>query len=236
MEQIMQTHEEIIELTILMPCLNEEKNIADAIHAAKFFLESNHINGEILIVDNGCSDQSPNIARSLGVRVITEANRGYGNAVRYGIKNAKGTYTILGDCDTTYDFKNLSPFLDALYAGYSLVVGNRFAGGINQGSMPLTHQYIGVPFLSWLGRKRYKVNLQDFHCGLRGFHTTQARNLNLKSEGMEFATELIARFASSNLPIAEVPTILSVSKHPRHSHLHTIRDGLRHLMYIIHNS
>lgn len=232
----MQTQEEIIELTILMPCLNEEQNIADAIKAAKHFLEVNHITGEILIVDNGCTDQSSDIAHALGARIITEANKGYGSAVRYGIKNAKGTYTILGDCDTTYDFENLSPFLDALHNGYSLVVGNRFAGGIEHGAMPFTHRYLGIPFLSWLGRKRYKVELKDFHCGLRGFHTAQARNLKLKSEGMEFATELIARFASSNLPIAEVPTTLSVSKYPRHSHLHTIRDGFRHLMYIIHDS
>lgn len=231
----MQTQKEIIELTILMPCLNEEKNIADAIHAAQKFLESNHIIGEILIVDNGCTDQSPAIAHSLNVRVIQEPNRGYGNAVRCGIKNAKGTYTILSDCDTTYNLENLSSFLDKLHMGYVLVVGNRFAGGIAHSAMPFTHRYLGIPFLSWLGRKRYKVDLTDFHCGLRGFNSKEAKKLNLKSEGMEFATELIACFANTSLPIAEVPTTLSVSKHPRHSHLRTIRDGFRHLIYIIRN-
>lgn len=229
----METQKEIIELTILMPCLNEEDNIAESIHAAKNFLQTNHIVGEVLIVDNGCTDHSADIARSLGAHVVLEPKKGYGNAVRYGIANAKGIYTILGDCDSTYDFENLSPFLEALRNDCGLVVGNRFAGGIEQGAMPFSHRYIGIPFLSWLGRMRYKVQLTDFHCGLRGFHSAQARNLNLKSEGMEFATELIASFANSSLPIVEVPTTLSVSKHPRHSHLHTVRDGLRHLMYII---
>jgi len=229
----MQKNKEIIELTILMPCLNEEMNVADSIHAAQKFITTNQIIGEILLVDNGSSDQSATIAQNLGACVISEMNKGYGNAVRCGIQNARGRYTILGDCDTTYDFENLSPFLDALRNGNSLVVGNRFAGGIAKDAMPFSHRYIGVPFLSWLGRKHYKVNLHDFHCGLRGFHTLQAKKLNLKSEGMEFATELIARFADSNLPIVEVPTTLSVSKYPRRSHLCTIRDGFRHLMYIL---
>lgn len=229
----MQKKEEIIELTILMPCLNEEANVADAIRAAQSFITSNQIIGEVLLVDNGSSDQSPAIAQALGARVVTEINKGYGNAVRCGIQNAQGIYTILGDCDTTYNFESLAPFLTALRNGDSLVVGNRFDGGIEKGAMPFSHRYIGIPFLSWLGKKRYKVELRDFHCGLRGFRTSQARNLNLKSEGMEFATELIAKFADSNLPIVEVPTTLSVSKHPRHSHLRTIRDGFRHLIYIL---
>ncbi len=229
----MQKQEEIIELTILMPCLNEEKNIAYAIRAAQTFLANHQINGELLVVDNHSSDQSAIIAQSLGARVVIESNKGYGNAVRCGIQNALGVYTILGDCDTTYDFENLSLLLDALRNGNSLVVGNRFAGGIEKGAMPFLHRYIGIPLLSWIGRKCYKINIQDFHCGLRGFHTLQAKNLNLKCEGMEFATEIIARFADSNLPIVEVPTTLSVSQHPRRSHLRTIRDGLRHLIYIL---
>jgi len=224
---------ENIELTILMPCLNEEENIADAIHAARNFLETNHVLGEILIIDNGCTDRSPAIARSLNARVIIEPNPGYGNAVRCGIKNASGTYTILSDCDTTYNLQDLTLILDELRKGYSLVIGNRFAGGIEKGAMPFSHRYLGVPFLSWLGRKCYNVDVTDFHCGLRGFYSSQAQKLNLKSEGMEFATELIACFAKASLPIAEVPATLSVSKHPRHSHLHTIRDGFRHLIYMM---
>ncbi len=229
----MQKNKEIVELTILMPCLNEEKNIAGAIRAAQTFLKENLITGEILIVDNNSSDQSSTIARSLGARVVTEINKGYGNAVRCGIHNALGVYTILGDCDTTYNFENLSPFLDALQNGNSLVIGNRFAGGIEKGAMPFLHRYVGIPFLSWLGRKRYRIDIRDFHCGLRGFRTSHAKKLNLKSEGMEFATEIIARFADSNLPIIEVPTTLSVSQHPRRSHLRTIRDGFRHLIFIL---
>lgn len=229
----MQVQKESIELTILMPCLNEENNIADTIRAAKTFLKQTDITGEILVVDNGSTDCSVSIARKLGARVVIEPKTGYGNALRLGINEANGTYTIIGDCDTTYNFTKLLPFLNALQDDASLVVGNRFAGGIEKGAMPFLHRYVGIPFLSWLGRKRYSVTLGDFHCGLRGFHTEQAKMLHLKSEGMEFATELIARFAESNLPIAEVPTTLSVSKHPRRSHLRTIRDGFRHLIYII---
>lgn len=229
----METQKEMIELTILMPCLNEESNIADSIRAAKTFLEEEKVVGEILIVNNGSVDQSVNIANSLNARIITEEKRGYGNAIRCGIQHAYGTYIIMGDCDSTYNFKHLSPFLDTLRKTNCLVVGNRFAGGIEQGAMPFSHRYIGIPFLSWLGRQRYHVMLKDFHCGLRGFHTAQAKKLNLKSEGMEFATEIIAQFASYNLPIVEVPTTLSISKFPRHSHLHTIRDGFRHLAYIL---
>ncbi len=226
---------EKIELTILMPCLNEEKNLADSIYAARNFLETYNVMGEILIIDNGSIDQSRTIATSLQARVLIEENIGYGNAIRHGIKNASGTYIILGDCDTTYNFEQLLPFLEELRNGCGLVVGNRFAGGIEKGAMPFSHRYIGVPLLSWLGRIRYKVSLHDFHCGLRGFHTLVANQLDLKSEGMEFATELIARFASTNLPIVEVPTTLYVSKYPRQSHLHTIRDGIRHLRYILCN-
>lgn len=232
----MEDQKEKIELTILMPCLNEEANIACAIESARKFLNKNQLNGEILVIDNQSTDNSVKIAKSLNVRVITETNRGYGNAVKCGIQHANGIYTILSDCDTTYNLEDLLPFLNALRNGASLVVGNRFAGGIEKGAMPFSHRYIGVPFLSWLGRKRYHVTLQDFHCGLRGFHTLQAQNLKLKSEGMEFATELIAKFSTSHLPIVEVPIALSVSKYPRRSHLHTIRDGLRHLLYIMSKS
>lgn len=224
--------EEKIELTILMPCLNEETNIALSIDAAKSFLSSNNILGEILICDNGSTDSSADIAKSLGARVVFEEKPGYGQAIRKGICEAKGTYIIMGDCDTTYDFTNLMPFLTNLRNGVDMVIGNRFAGGIEKGAMPFSHKYIGVPLLSFLGRIRYKVPIKDFHCGLRGFRRDIVKDLTFTSTGMEFSTELIGRFKKAGGTMIEVPTTLSVSKAPRKPHLKSIRDGIRHLIFM----
>lgn len=224
-----------LELTILMPCLNEEANIADSINGAMSFLTANNISGEILISDNGSTDNSVKIASDLGARVISEPTKGYGNALRRGISAALGTYIIMGDCDTTYNFTNLMPFLSELRNGADFVIGNRYAGGIEKGAMPFSHQYLGVPFLSFMGRIKYKTNIRDFHCGLRGFKKDYALNLNLTSTGMEFATEIIAKFTKSKAIIKEVPTTLSKSKSPRKPHLRTLRDGFRHLLYILKN-
>lgn len=230
-----QDNQKTPELTILMPCLNEEANLEHAIGAAQNFLEENHVTGEILIADNGSTDHSVDIALRLNARVIHVPERGYGNALRSGIQNAQGRYIIMGDCDATYDFRHLMPFLTRLREGTDFVIGNRFAGGIAPGAMPASHRYLGVPFLSWLGRIRYHVDIRDFHCGLRGFRTELAQKLPLRTGGMEFATEIIACFAASNASIAEVPVTLSVSTSPRSSHLHSIRDGLRHLRFILLN-
>ncbi len=223
---------DIIELTILMPCLNEEVNISASISDAIYFLETNNINGEILIVDNGSQDMSAKIARELGARVIIEEKKGYGNALRAGIKVAKGKYIIMGDCDTTYDFKNLMPFLNLLRNGSDFVIGNRFAGGIEKGAMPFSHK-LGVPFLSFLGRLKYKTTIRDFHCGLRGFNTSIAQSLPFTTTGMEFATEIIALFIQSGASLQQVPTTLSKSNAPRTPHIRTIRDGFRHLMFML---
>ncbi len=227
-----QNSPEAPELTILMPCLNEEANLPDAIRSDRKFLTDNQVLGEILIVDNGSTDRSAEIARSLDARVISVPERGYGNALRAGIRQAQGIYTIMGDCDTTYDFEHLLPFLAELRSGTRFVIGDRFAGGIAPGAMPFSHRYIGVPILSFIGRIRYHLDIRDFHCGLRGFHTAVAQQLPLHTSGMEFATELIACFAAHGASIVQVPTTLSVSSHPRKSHLHSIRDGLRHLRFM----
>ncbi len=223
---------EIIELTILMPCLNESANIAFSVTEAQSFLTSHNISGEILVVDNGSRDCSAKIARSHGARVVTEPKSGYGNAIRCGIQHAHGKYIIMGDCDSTYRFDNLMPFLSKLREGYAFVIGNRFSGNIEKGAMPFSHRYIGVPFLSWLGRKKYKVPITDFHCGLRGFDATLAKKMMFKTTGMEFATEIIALYSKENASIAQVPVDLRVSQAKRKPHLHTIRDGLRHIKYI----
>lgn len=223
------------ELTILMPCLNESANIGYAIRAAKRFLKDYHVNGEILVVDNMSKDNSVKIARKSGARVIREKMPGYGIALRHGIRSAKGKYIIMGDCDSTYDFYNLMPFLRRLRQGVPLVMGNRFAGGIKKGAMPFLHQYVGVPFLSWLGRARYKVDVYDFHCGLRGFNAKIAKEMKFTTTGMEFATEIIANFAKRGYKISQVPTTLSVSKKPRKPHIKAIRDGFRHVKYMMTN-
>ncbi len=224
---------EKIELTILMPCLNEEANIERSIQAAKSFLENYKVSGEILISDNGSTDQSVALAKALGARVVHETTPGYGSALRKGIAEAKGKYIIMGDCDTTYDFTNLMPFLTELRAGADMVMGNRFAGGIEKGAMPFSHRYIGVPVLSLLGRIRYRVKIRDFHCGLRGFKRSFATSLDFTSTGMEFATEIIGRFAAAGALIKEVPTTLSVSSAPRKPHLRAIRDGIRHISFML---
>lgn len=234
-ENTQKTNKEKIELTILMPCLNESSNIGYSLRAATDFLLNNNISGEIIVVDNDSSDNSADIASSFGARVITESHKGYGKALRTGIKHAAGTYTIMGDCDSTYDFRQLMPFLIKLRSGCDLVVGNRFSGNIESGAMPFLHRYLGIPFLSFLGRKKYHVEIHDFHCGIRGFKTKAAQKLPLKCNGMEFATEIIACFAKTNARIAEVPATLSVSRSPRNSHLRSIQDGARHLVYMLKN-
>ncbi len=224
--------EEEIELTILMPCLNEEGNIENSIIASKNFLTKHKIKGEILVADNGSTDNSVLLAQKLGARVVHEYRPGYGLALRKGIKEARGTYIIMGDCDTTYDFTSLMPFLKHLRDGVDLIIGNRYAGGISKGAMPFSHRYIGVPILSFIGRIRYGVLVKDFHCGLRGFNRAFASNIRFTSTGMEFATEIIARFAKNGATIKEVPTTLSVSQAPRKPHLKAVRDGLRHLLFM----
>ena len=221
-----------MELTILMPCLNEAKTIGLSINEAKRFLTENNIDGEILVADNMSADNSAEIAEKCGARVIKVREKGYGNALIGGIKAAKGKFIIMGDCDMSYDFYNLGLFMEKLREGYALVMGNRFKGGIEKGAMPFLHK-LGVPFLSFLGRVRYKVNVGDFHCGLRGFDREKALTLGLSSDGMEFATEIIARFALGGYKIAEIPTVLRKDKRDGKSHLRSIPDGLRHLKLML---
>lgn len=221
------------ELTILMPCLDEIEGIADSISEAKKFIARSGVNAEILIADNGSTDGSDKVAKELGARVIYIQKRGYGAALIEGIKEANGRYIIMGDSDGTYDFLNLEPYLEKLRSGYSLVVGNRFKGGISRGAMPFSHRYIGVPMLSLLARIRYKAAIGDFHCGLRGFDREKALAFGLSSCGMEFATELIGAFAKAGEPICEIPAILRPDKRKGKPKLRTFRDGFRHLRFII---
>lgn len=232
-----------VDLTILMPCLNEEENIAYCINEAKSYLSSvlirfGHI-GEILIVDNNSTDRSSYIAKECGARVVAETRPGYGRALRTGLRRARGSVIILGDCDSTYDFGNLdSIYLPLAENRADLVIGNRLGmneGGIptmEPGAMSLSHK-IGVPFLSWCGRVKFGVRVTDFHCGIRGIRKDAVRKCCYRTTGMEFATEMIAEAKKRGLRMEETEVALRVSKVERKEKLRTVRDGFRHLWYII---
>jgi hypothetical protein len=225
------THE--LELTIVMPCLNEAETLAICIHKARKFLTDSKISGEVLIADNGSTDGSQDIAVAQGARVVPIPLRGYGAALIGGINAAKGRFVIMGDADDSYDFSALQPFVERLRAGADLVMGNRFKGGIAPSAMPFLHKYLGNPVLSRLGQLFFDIKVGDFHCGLRGFNRDRILELNLRTTGMEFASEMVVRSAQSRLRIDEVPTTLSPDGRSRPPHLRTWRDGWRHLSFLL---
>ena len=222
-----------LELSIVMPCLNEAATIGACIAAARSFLARRSIVGEVVVADNGSRDGSQAIARSRGARVVEIAERGYGSALMGGIAAARGTYVIIGDSDGSYDFAALDGFLDELRRGSKLVMGNRFAGGIAQGAMPALHRYLGNPVLSALGRVFFGSPCRDFHCGLRGFDREAILSLDLQSPGMEFASEMVVKATIAGFSVAEVPTALAPDGRGRKSHLRTWRDGWRHLRFML---
>ncbi|MEO0788916.1 MAG: glycosyltransferase family 2 protein [Bacteroidota bacterium] len=222
-----------LELTVLMPCLNEELTLATCIRKAKGFMDKEQVNGEVLIADNGSTDQSVSIAKAEGARVVHVEEKGYGSALRGGIANARGTYVIMGDADDSYDFSSLMPFVKELRNGGELVMGNRFKGGIEKGAMPFLHRYLGNPVLSLIGRLFFNIPIGDFHCGLRGFHRERMLQINPQTSGMEFASEMVVKSSLSGLDIREVPTTLSPDGRDRPPHLNTWRDGWRHLKFLL---
>ena len=222
-----------MELTILMPCLNEALTLATCINKAKTFLETNNIDGEILIADNGSTDGSQNIAKELGARVVNIQEKGYGAALIGGCNNALGKYVIMGDSDDSYDFSNLMPFVEKLREGYDLVMGNRFKSGIEKGAMPPLHRYLGNPVLSFIGRVLYHSNIKDFHCGLRGYNKDSIQKLNLHTTGMEYASEMVVQATLHKLKICEVPTTLKKDGRDRPPHLRSWSDGWRHLTFLL---
>jgi len=221
------------ELTILMPCLNEAETIAMCVRKAKHYLESRGIAGEIVVADNGSGDGSQAIAFSLGARVVTVQQRGYGAALIEGIAAARGEFVIMGDADDSYDFSALDPFVEKLRQGSDLVMGNRFVGGIEPGAMPFLHKYLGNPVLSGLGRLFFHAPVGDFHCGLRGFRRDAIIDLGLCTTGMEFASEMVVKATLQGLRIAEAPTTLSLDGRSREPHLRSWRDGWRHLRFLL---
>lgn len=222
-----------IELSIVIPCLNEARTIASCIAKAKSFLASNDVVGEIVVADNCSTDGSPDIASQSGARVVLVPEKGYGAALAGGIAAARGAYVIMGDADESYDFTALDLLLEKLREGYELVMGNRFKGGIKPGAMPFLNKYLGNPVLSALGRLFFKIPVRDFHCGLRGFSREAIMRLNLRTIGMEYASEMIVSAALHGLRITEVPVTLWPDGRGHSSHLAPWRDGWRHLRFLL---
>ncbi len=222
-----------LELTILMPCLNEAETVETCVAKARAYLERSGIAGEVLVADNGSTDGSVGIAERAGARVVHEKRKGYGSALRAGIAAARGKFLIMGDCDDSYDFTALDPFVGALRSGADLVMGNRFKGGIAPQAMPPLHRYLGNPVLSGIGRLFFRSPIGDFHCGLRGMRTEAIRGLGLATDGMEFASEMVVRATVDKLRIAEVPATLSPDGRSKPPHLRSFRDGWRHLRFLL---
>lgn len=216
-----------------MPCLNEAETLPICINKANYFIERNHINAEIIVADNGSTDGSVNIARNLGAKVVEVNTKGYGAALRGGISAAKGVYVVIGDADDSYDFSDLVLFINKLREGYDLVMGNRFKGGIAPGAMPPLHKYLGNPVLSFIGKLFFRSPVNDFHCGLRGFNRNSILSLDLRTSGMEFASEMVVKATLHDLRITEVPTTLSPDGRSRPPHLRSWRDGWRHLRFLL---
>lgn len=227
------TSTDTIELTILMPCLNEAETLAVCIDKAQGYLKRSGVVGEVLIADNGSTDGSQQIARDHGARVVDIAEKGYGSALMGGIEAAHGTYVIMGDADDSYDFSSLDGFVERLRAGDELVMGNRFRGGIEPGAMPPLHKYLGNPVLSWIGRVLFRSPIKDFHCGLRGFRRQSMLDLHLQTTGMEFASEVVVKSTLGGLRVSEVPTTLKKDGRSRPPHLRSWRDGWRHLRFLL---
>ena len=222
-----------MELTILMPCLNEALTVSTCVQKAKAYLHKRGISGEVVVADNGSTDGSQNIAVAAGARLVQVEAKGYGAALIGGIKAAHGRYVIMADADDSYDFTNLDGFIDSLRRGFKLVVGNRFTGMIMPGAMPFLNRYLGNPALSFIGRWLFASPVGDFHCGIRGFERDALLSLNLQASGMEFASEMVVKASLANLSIAEVPTTLHPDGRGRPPHLRPWRDGWRHLRFML---
>lgn len=220
-------------VTIVMPCLNEAETLRTCVQKAQQYFIHHDIRGEIVISDNGSTDGSQEIATQMGARLIKVHEKGYGNALRAGISSAEGQYIIMGDADDSYDFSDLSVFIDKLDEGYDLVMGNRFKGGIKDGAMPPLHRYLGNPVLTWIGRLFFSSPCRDFHCGLRGFRKEAIKSLDLRTTGMEFASEMVVKASLYKMKIAEVPIVLYPDGRSRPPHLRSWRDGWRHLRFLL---
>lgn len=224
---------EKLELSIVLPCLNEERTVGACITQARTFLRAHRIKGEVIVADNGSEDRSVKIAKQKKAVVVHVSEKGYGSALRAGFEAAKGKYVIMADADLSYDLVHLMPFIEKLREGYDLVMGNRFEGGIKKGAMPWHHKYIGNPILSFIGQAFFKTPAKDFHCGLRGFTRKAIQRMNLQTTGMELASEIVIKASILGMKVCEVPTTLAPDGRDRPPHLRSFRDGWRHLRFLL---
>lgn len=216
-----------------MPCLNEAATLATCIRKAQAAIAKDRLSAEIIVADNGSTDASPTIALALGARLVKAEQRGYGAALQAGIAAARGPFIVMGDADDSYDFSTIGQFVKELRAGTDLVIGNRFRGGIEKGAMPWSHRFIGNPVLTTIGRVLFRVRVGDFHCGLRGFRKDAYERMDLRTTGMEFASEMVIKAGLKRMRIVEVPTVLHQDGRDRSPHLRTWRDGWRHLRFML---
>ncbi len=222
-----------LELSVVMPCLNEVETLATCVHKAQRAIDKLGLAAEIIVADNGSSDGSQMVARELGVRVVDIPRKGYGSALIGGIDAARGRFVIMGDADDSYDFGAIGLLLDRLREGYDLVMGNRFAGGIHEGAMVWSHRWVGNPALTFISRMFFRTPVGDMHCGLRGFRKDAYEKLRLRATGMEFASEMVIKASLRRMKITEVPVTLSPDGRSRPPHLRTWRDGWRHLRFML---
>ena len=219
------------EVSVVMPCLNEEETIGECIRKAQQAFREHHLRGEVVVCDNGSQDRSVDISRQLGARVVFQNKKGYGNAYLKGIREAHGRYIVMGDSDNTYDFSALLPFIEPLRQGYDMVMGSRLRGTILPGAMPWLHRYIGNPFLSRFLNVLFKTGISDSHCGMRSFTREAFEKMKLMTPGMEYASEMVIKASRAGLKIAEVP----ITYYPRKgtSKLHSFHDGWRHIRFML---
>ncbi len=220
-------------VSVVMPCLNEAETLGRCIAAARTALEAAGIPGEVIVADNGSTDGSPEIASRAGARVVRVAERGYGAALIGGIAAARGRHVVMGDADDSYDFGAVPAFVRKLEEGNDLIIGSRFRGRIEPGAMPPLHRWLGNPILSLLGRLFFRAPVSDFHCGIRAFRRDAIQRLDLKTTGMEFASEMVVKASLFGLRIAEIPVTLRRDGRSRPPHLRTWRDGWRHLRFLL---
>jgi glycosyltransferase involved in cell wall biosynthesis len=223
----------VVEVSVVIPCLNEANSIGICIEKSLRAFESEGLSGEVVVADNGSSDGSGAVAEAHGARVVKVSQRGYGAALRAGIRESRGHFVIMGDADDSYDFSEIPRFIRKWREGYQVVMGNRFQGGIQPGAMPWHHRYIGNPALTALLNLFFRTGIGDSHCGMRGFSRAVFDRLDLRSTGMEFASEFIIKAAQLGARTTEVPIMLWPDKRGRPPHLRSFRDGWRHLRFIL---
>ncbi len=222
-----------IDVSVVIPCLNEAKSLGICVEKALKAFKDANLRGEVVVADNGSTDGSIEIAQNLGARVVPVEQRGYGSALKAGIRAARGSFIVMGDADDSYDFAEVPRFVAEWRNGCEIVMGNRFAGEIKPGAMPWHHKYIGNPGLTMLLNVLFRSGIGDSHCGMRGFTRDVFDRMDVRSSGMEFASEFVIKAAQLGAKTSEIPITLWKDKRGRPPHLRSFRDGWRHLRFML---